>query len=238
MPSRSTAWKLLSTWTLRLLLAVFVVCVAVFSGRQLADTNARVIQVVAAGFIVFFAFRSQLITGLMLTVLFLPFPKGTSYGSTNMAFMLLVFIVWVFRISSGRAKAIGSTPLDIPILGLVMAYGLSFYNVALPEHIPLAWGQFTRFLTYVFLLYLVINIVRSEADVRKILVTQCVSCFMVCIFAVYEQGHPTAAIVPGWIDFTNSVQPYCRFAIMIIAPSMAAIWNQRVFARIFTSSYY
>jgi len=52
----------------------------------------------------------------------------------------------------------------------------------------------------------VINIVRSEADVRKILVTQCVSCFMVCIFAVYEQGHPTAAIVPGWIDFTNSVR--------------------------------
>src|SRR5262245_20738291 len=125
-----TAWKFVSTWTLRLLLAVFVVCVAVFSGKQLADTNARVIQVVAAGFVVFFAFRSQLITGLLLTVLFLPFPKGTSYGTTNMAFMLLVFMVWVFRVSTGRAKAIGRTPLDIPILGLVMAYALSFYNVA------------------------------------------------------------------------------------------------------------
>lgn len=204
MPNRSTAWQFVSTWTLRLLLVVFVLCVAVFSGRQLADTNARVVQVVAAGFIVFFAFRSQLITGLMLTVLFLPFPKGTSYGSTNMAFMLLVFIVWVFRISSGRARAIGRTPLDIPIIGLFMAYGLSFYNVDPPAHIPLAWGQFTRFFTYVFLFYLVINIVRREEEVRKILVTQCVSCFLVCLFAVYEQGHPYSAIVPGWIDFSGS----------------------------------
>jgi O-antigen ligase len=71
-----------------------------------------------------------------------------------------------------------------------------------PEYIPLAWGQFTRFLTYVFLLYLVVNIVRTSDDVRKIFVAQCVSCFLVCLAALVEQLFPGKAIVPGWIDFT------------------------------------
>jgi O-antigen ligase len=193
-------------WVGKALLFFGLVVFSYVAGGQLADTNTRVVQVVAAGAVVYFAFRSQLITGLMITVLFLPFPKGTSYGTTNMAFISLVFIVWLFRVTTGRARPAGRTPIDIPIVGLIMAYGLSFYNVAIPAHIPLAWGQFTRFLTYVFLLYMVVNIVRSTADVKKVLVAQCVSCFLVCLCALYEQSHPTAAIVPGWIDFSQSIR--------------------------------
>jgi len=121
-----------------------------------------------------------------------------------MAFLLFIFIVWMSRLSAGRAKAAGRTPLDVPIIGLIMAYGLSFYNVARPEHIPLALGQFARFLTYVFLMYLVVNIVRTTNDVRKVLVTQCITCFLVCACAIFEQLHPGGAIVRGWIDFVNT----------------------------------
>ena len=193
-----------STWLGRIALGLLVLVVAIFAGQQLVNTDKRVVQVFAAALLVFLAFRSRLITGLMLAVLFLPFPKGTSYGSTNVAFMLLIFIVWVFRVTTGRAKAAGRTPLDLPIIGLIMAYGLSFINVAIPEYIPLAWGQFTRFLTYVSLFYLVLNIVRTSDDVRKILTAQCVSCFLVCLAALFEQTHPGGTLVPGWIDFTET----------------------------------
>lgn len=189
-------------WWRRGALGVAVLGLAIFAGTQFANTDKRILQVAAAGLLVYMTFRSRLITGLALAVLFLPFPKGTSYGTTNMAFMLLIFLAWVFRVSTGRAKVAGRTPVDLPILGLVMAYGLSFYNVAVPEYIPLAWGQFTRFLTYIFLLYLMVNIVRTTADVRKIFIVQCISCFLVCMCAVFEQLYPGSAIVPGWIDFS------------------------------------
>jgi O-antigen ligase len=197
---RSTLW----TWLGRLAFAALIVAFAVLAGSQIANTDKRVVQVVAAGLVVYLTFRSQLISGLMLAILFLPFPKGTSYGSTNIPFMMLIFIVWVFRVRTGRAKPAERTPLDLPILGLIMAYGLSFYNVARPEDLPLAWGQFARFLTYVFLLYLVVNIVRSTADVKKVFLAQCLSCFLVCLCALYEQIHPGAAIVRGWIDFQST----------------------------------
>ena len=96
----------------------------------------------------------------MLAVLFLPFPKGTSYGNTNVAFILLIFIVWLFRVSTRRAEPPGRTPLDVPIIGLVMAYCISFYNVQ-PEYFALAWGLFMSFLTYLLIYFMVIAIVKS-----------------------------------------------------------------------------
>ena len=196
-----------SAWIGRIAIGLLVLVVAIFAGQQLVSPDKRVVQVLAAGLLVFFAFRSRLITGLMLAVLFLPFQKGTSYGSTNRAFMLLIFIVWVFRVTTGRVKGAGRTPLDLPIIGLIMAYGLSFINVAVPEYIPLAWAQFAGFVTYIFLMYLVVNIVRTTEYVRKILIAQCVSCFLVCLVALFEQTHPGGAIVAGWIDFNQTRAP-------------------------------
>lgn len=189
-------------WWRTAALGTVVLAIAIFAGMQFANTDKRILQVAAAGLLVYMTFRSRLITGLALAVLFLPFPKGTSYGTTNMAFMLLIFLAWIFRVTTGRARTAGRMPVDLPILGLVMAYSLSFYNVALPEFIPLAWGHFMRFLTYIFLLYLVVNIVRTTADVRKILIVQCISCLLVCLFALFEQFNPGSAIIPGWIDFS------------------------------------
>jgi O-antigen ligase len=168
-----------------------------------ATPDKRVLQVVAAGLVVLLAFRSASISALVLTVLMLPFPKGTSYGSTNVAFIALLFIVWLFRVSTKRAEPAGRTAVDIPILCLVMAYAVSFYNVQ-PGHMSLAWGQFNRFLTYVFLMYMVINVVRTSSDVAKLFTAQAISCFLVCLFGIYEQIRPGTAVVPGWIDFSGT----------------------------------
>ncbi|MGH7725075.1 MAG: O-antigen ligase family protein [Candidatus Eiseniibacteriota bacterium] len=177
--------------------------VAVLTGSQIAEPNKRVLQVVAAVFIVFLAFRTRLIDALTLCVLFIPFPKATSYGNTNVAFVLLIAIVWLFRVSTGRAQRVGRTPLDIPIVLLVMAYAISFYNVE-PENLSVAWALFLAFLSYVFLLYMVINIVQTPEDVRKILLAQAISCAFICVIGVFEQSHPGGRLIPGWIDFSGT----------------------------------
>src|SRR5258707_11615120 len=108
---RAKLWQ----WLSRLAFAGLIVAVAVLAGSQIANADKRVVQVVAAALVVFLAFRSQLISGLMLAILFLPFPKGASYGSTNIPFMMLLFLMWVFRVRTGRARPAERTPLDLPI---------------------------------------------------------------------------------------------------------------------------
>ncbi len=207
-PSPGTAprhrWSAIEHWIGRLGLFAAVIGIAIVAGMQFAQPDKRILQVIAAVAVVYLAFRSKSISALMLAVLFIPFPKGTSYGNTNLAFLLLIFVVWIFRITTGRARTVGRTPLDIPVLGLVMAYGLSFYNVTNPEHIPLALKQLANFLTYVGCMYMVVNIVRTTDDVRKVLVTQCISCGIVCLLALYEQARPGTAIISGWIDFSST----------------------------------
>ncbi len=193
-----------SGWSSRLTVLLLVLTVGVIAAQQFLAPDKRVIQAVAAGLVALLAFRFRAIEGLMLTVLFLPFPKGTSYGSTNVAFVILIFMVWLYRVSTRRAAPPERTRLDIPILALVMAYSVSFYNIDLPEHVPLAWSQFAGFLTYVLLFFMVVNIVKTTEDVKKVMTVQTISCFVLGLFAVYEQGHAGATIVPGWIQLGAS----------------------------------
>lgn len=182
-----------------IVLAVLVLGVALAAAGQITSPNERVLQVVAAGIVVFLAFRLKSISALSFLVLLLPFPKATSYGNTNVAFAMLLALVWVFRISTKREPPPVRTGIEIPLLGLVMAYCLSFYNVE-PENLGIAWAMFLNFLTYVLVFFLAINIVRTAKDVERIFAFQLVSCVIVCLFAVYEQGHPGATIIPGWIQ--------------------------------------
>ena len=193
-----------SKWGSRLTVLLVVLVVALVAGEQFLTPDKRIVQLVAAGLVVLLAFRFRAIEGLMLTVLFLPFPKGTSYGSTNVAFVLLIFIVWLYRVSTRRASPPEGTRLDLPILALLMAYALSFYNIDSPEHLPAAFSLFAGLLTYLLLLFMVVNIVKTTEDVRKIFLIQTVSCVLLGLFAVYEQGHPGGTIVPGWIQLAAS----------------------------------
>ncbi len=187
-----------------LVLGVVVIGLAVFAGMQIATPDKRVIQVLAALVLVFFAFRLDSVSALAIATLFLPFPKPTSYGNTNVTFVLLIFIVWLYRVTTKRVPPPQRIPAMVPIALLVMSYLISFYNVE-PAHIAVAWTKFLAFLSYLLLAYMVVNIVRTESDVRRILFMQLVSCTLVCLFGLYELTHPGSVLVPGWIEFTDTL---------------------------------
>lgn len=187
-----------------LVLGAFVIGFAIFAGMQIATPDKRVIQVLAALVLVFFAFRIDSVSALVVATLFLPFPKATSYGNTNVAFVLLIFIVWLYRVSTHRIAPPKRMPVMLPVLLLVMSYAISFYNVE-HAHYAIAWAKFMAFLSYLFLAYMVVTVVQTESDVKKLLFAQLVSGVLVCLFGVYEQTHPNSVIIPGWIEFTMTV---------------------------------
>jgi O-antigen ligase len=53
---------------------------------------------------------------------------------------------------------------------------------------------------------MVVNIVQTTDHARKLLLVQAVSCVLICAIAVYEQSHPGGVIVPGWIEFTGTME--------------------------------
>jgi O-antigen ligase len=190
-------------------LGVIVVGFAIFAGMQIASPDKRVIQVLAALILVFFAFRIDSVSALAIATLFLPFPKATSYGNTNVTFVLLIFIVWLYRVTTKRIEPPRKIPALVPVGLLVVSYLISFYNVE-AAHIAVAWSKFLAFLSYLFLAYMVVNVVRTEADVRKLLTMQLVSCMLVCLFGIYELTHPGTVLIPGWIEFTDTLREGTR----------------------------
>jgi O-antigen ligase len=192
-----------------LALAIFVVGFAVFAGMQIESPDKRVIQVLAALVLVFFAFRIDTVSSLMIATLLLPFPKATSYGNTNVTFVLLIFVVWLFRVTTKRIQPPQKIPALAPVGLLVVSYLISFYNVE-PAHIAVAWAKFLAFLSYLFLAYMVVNVVRTESDVRKLLTMQLISCVLVCLFGLYELTHAGTVLIPGWIEFTDTAREGTR----------------------------
>lgn len=196
------AWGLLGHPFVRnLFLGAFIVGFAVFAGMQIATPDKRVIQVLAALLLVFFAFKIDSVSALAIATLFLPFPKATSYGNTNVTFVLLIFIVWLYRVTTHRVAPPKRIPAMVPVGLLVISYLISFYNVE-HAHYAVAWAKFLAFLSYIFLAYMVVSVIKTEADVRKILLAQMVSCVLVCTFGIYELIHPGTVLIPGWIEFT------------------------------------
>ena len=112
--------------------AVSLVAIAVFGvllGIQYWNPNKRVIPVVAALLMFGVAWRLSMVAAINVLVFLLPYPKGTVFGSTNLAFILLVFVIWLLRLSLRMSPRPRSSPLDLPIAALVLWYVLSFYNV-------------------------------------------------------------------------------------------------------------
>ena len=116
-------------WPGRLLAAAVVVTAGWLLGQQYVTPNKRVVPVMAGLLISGLAWRVGMAAGLGVLVLTLPYPRGTTFGNTNLALILVLLIIWLLRITQRQSPLPRRTPVDIPIVGLLIMYMLSFYNV-------------------------------------------------------------------------------------------------------------
>src|SRR5262245_49501735 len=110
-------------------------------GTQYVTPNKRVIAVLAGLVVAGIAWRIDMISSLGLLVFALLYPRGTVFGNTNLALLLLVSVIWLMRISLGQIAGPRRTPVDLAIGGILIAYILSFRNLD-PSHSTDAFGVF------------------------------------------------------------------------------------------------
>ncbi|MFI5371375.1 MAG: O-antigen ligase family protein [Candidatus Eisenbacteria bacterium] len=207
--SGSRAWSDQSArprrdWLAGILGTLAIVVVGVIAGQQYLSPDKRVLAVAAALAMIGIAWRIDMVSAIGLLLLALPYPRANVYGSTNVALVLLLLIIWLLRANFGGAARARRTPLDLPIVGLTIAYIISFYNI---EAINLGNG-FTCFilmLTTLATYYLIVNNVRTTRDLERLHVFQAITIALACLIAVFELVFPGRSLVPGWLEFQEKV---------------------------------
>lgn len=183
---------------------LLVAAVGVLLGLQYVAPNKRVLQVLAAVVLFGVAWRLDLVMGIGVLVLALPFPRGTVFGNTNLALILLLLVIWMLRFSTGHAPRPERTPLDAPIVGLLIAYLLSFANVR-AEHLGGALNNASLFIGTVLTYVLIVNNVRTTRDLKRAHGFALALFVVVMLVSLYELMFPGRPLVAGWIEFEHSV---------------------------------
>lgn len=190
-------------WIGGLIGAGLVLVAGMTLGVQIMEPNKRVLALMAALVVFALAWRASMVMGLGFLVLALPFPRGTSFGTTNLAFILILAVIWLLRMSQRVSPLPRRTPADVPIVGLLIAYIVSFYNVE-PRHLHHALSNFVAFIACVLLFYLIVSNVRTRRDLKLLNGFQLVSLGSVLAIGLWELTHPGQILIPGWIDFGSS----------------------------------
>ena len=192
-------------WPGRLLNPALIVITGLVLGQQYVQPNKRVLPVLVGILITGLAWRVGIVAGLGVLVMTLPYPRGTVFGNTNLALILVLLVIWLLRITQRLSPPPRRTPLDLPIIGLLIMYMLSFNNVH--DQIKLIYGvqNLELFLGAVLMFYLIVNNLHTGKDLERLHNFMLISAGSVFVLAVYELNHPAAMFIQGWIDFTATV---------------------------------
>jgi len=186
----------------RVIELVTIVTSGVMLGVQYWTPNQRVIPVVVVLLVFGVAWRLSMAAAINVLVFLLPYPKGTVFGSTTLAFILMLFVIWLLRQSLKMSLPARSSPINVPIFGLILWYILSFYNVRTDYALERALQNFELFLGCVLMYYMVINSVRTQRDLERLHVTQMITALGVFLVAAWEARHAGQVLIPGLLDFS------------------------------------
>jgi O-antigen ligase len=175
--------------------ALLLIAVAGFVlGQQYVAPNKRVIPVIMAIVLFGLAWRADMPTAIGLLLLALPYPRYTTFGSTNLAFVLLLLVIWLLRTTMGQASPPRRTPVDVPLVAVLLTYVLSFYNVE-PAQLGANLQVFVVTLACWLMFYVITNNLRTPGDFQRVFVFQAISAFTICLVALYEVTHPGTTVV-------------------------------------------
>jgi O-antigen ligase len=201
----------------RILGVLLLIATGIVLGVQYLEPNKRVIPVLIAMVMFGMAWRLDTNIGIALLILLLPYPKGTIFGNTNLALTLLLLVVWLLRVTMRQSPGPIRTPVDVPVVGFLIAFIVSFYNVT-PAGFQTAIENTQLMITGVLMFYLVVSNVRTEEQLMRLHLAQVVSLVTVCALAVYELYHPAAKLIPGWIEFIQYGEDFLRKNVRVGGP--------------------
>ena len=159
--------------------------------------DKRMIAVIVATVLFGMMWRVDLVTGIGVLVLALPYPRGTVFGGTNVVLVLLLLLLWLLRASIGQAARPHRTPVDVPMVALLIAFIVSFYNIDTRVNLERALENFVQLLAGMAMFYLIANNLRRPEHLERVHQFYAISIAMVGMLGVWELFHPNTVFIPG-----------------------------------------
>jgi O-antigen ligase len=206
-------------WVGRVLAVLGLTGLGLLLGHQYLYPNKRVISVLAAVVVFGIAWRMNMIAGLGLLVTALPFPRGTVFGNTNLALILLLLVIWLLRFTQGQSPSARRTAIDLPVAGLFIAYVVSFNNITRAANLAPALANFQLFVACLLMFYMIVSNLRRPEDLERVHVFQLISALTVYLLAVYEVNNPGAPFIRGWIQVGAAPRSEINLHLMRVGSS-------------------
>jgi O-antigen ligase len=185
----------------RLGVILLVIGAGVMMGLQYISPNKRVLSVLTAFLMFGLAWRLDIVSGLGVMAVALPFPRTTVFGNTNVYVISLMLVIWLLRVTLRQSAPPHRSPIDAPLVMLFISYVVSFYNIDAAD-LAINLSNFVMMAASWLLFYLVASVPESRRGFARLLGYQAVSVLLVCLVAVFEMTHPGQTLIPGWIEFS------------------------------------
>lgn len=186
-------------WRRPLLNLAVAVFVGLLLASQISRENPRVIKAVIGAGVLYAAWRFPIPVSLSAIIMLFPFPFPTVYGTSTTLFIFLIAAIWLAQLVLRIAPATGRTSLDVPIAMLLGIYVLSFRSVENTEALAQGLISFSAVVACVFLYYLIVNTVRDEATLRRLVGIISITAGLCWIVAAWELMFPGAPLIRGWV---------------------------------------
>ncbi len=194
----------LGVWIRRAAALLAILTLGVALGFQYIEPNIRVVAVAAAVLVIGVAWRLDMVSAMGVLILALPFPRGTVFGSTNLALILVLGILYLLRTSQRIVPPPRSSPAFAPVALFFLACVMSFYNVASANNLYFALQNFQLLVGTLVMFWLVYQNVNNARDLERIIRFQVLSVVAISLVGVWELQNPGGTLVPGWITFSGT----------------------------------
>lgn len=192
--------------SLKIRTIVFVIAAGVFFGNLIYKPNKRVIESIVGILLVYVLWNFSTTAALWMLIVIYPFPFGISIGTSTFILIIITFIIFLIRVSTGMSKFRTDRYFNLPLGLMVISYIISFYNFE-----PSAWATQYAFIhtTHSFgmilLFYMIVNFIDDEEKLQKTVKFSMITIFLVLAFVLLEMRYPNKIIIPGWIYTTRKV---------------------------------
>ncbi|OQX85854.1 MAG: hypothetical protein B6D63_01320 [Candidatus Latescibacteria bacterium 4484_7] len=176
-------------------------------GTQIYHPAKRVIEAVVGFILLFILWSFSTLNALWLLILIHPFPFAISLGNSNFIFTIVIFIIYIIRISAHKSTFHSDKLVNLPIILLVLAYLVSFYNLNFSSKsiTRFAFIHTSNFFAVILFFYLVVNFIDEEWKLKRTLHILMITVTFVIIFNLLELLFPGKQIIPGWLYSRHQV---------------------------------
>jgi hypothetical protein len=178
----------------------FIAAAGALAGSQIAHPAKRMIEAFGGLILVYIIWNFSTLNALWFLIIVYPFPFGISLGNSTFIFTLVVFLIYLIRVSARTSTIHFDRRFNIPILLMVMSYVISFYNFKVgPELLRFGLQSTTNFIASILFFYIIINFVRDEKSLYGTVKISMITCALVMLFTVLELLFPGRQLIPGWL---------------------------------------